>query len=165
LREDRERQARFAQLVREQGRAMFRAARSIADCDADAEDAVGEAICRAWRSYDTLRDPAAGRAWLLRIVVNCAYELYRREVKVVPMEALLQEPPAPQRDLDLAYDLWSAVQRLPIERRTAVVLFYYEDMSIEEIARTLDVPVGTVKSRLSRGREQLRQLLGEEETV
>ena len=59
--------------------------------------------------------------------------------------------------------LWEAVCALPPERRVAVVLFYYEDLTVEEIAKVLHVPQGTVKSRLSRARKQLKELLCGEE--
>ena len=62
------------------------------------------------------------------------------------------------------YDgLWEAVSALPPDRRAAVVLFYYEDMGVEEIARCLGIPRGTVKSRLSRARKQLKEMLCDEE--
>ena len=72
------------------------------------------------------------------------------------MEPAAAEPPRES-------GLWDAVRALPPERRTAVVLFYYEDMSVEPIARCLGVPAGTVKSRLSRARKQLREMLQEQE--
>ena len=68
---------RFVQAVGENSRAMFRAARAVLDSDADAEDAVGEAVLRAWQSWDRLRARGAVRAWLLKIAVNCAYEQRR----------------------------------------------------------------------------------------
>ena len=69
----------FAAAVTEHSHGMFRAARSILDSDADAEDAVGEAVLRAWQSWDRLRAWGAVRAWLLKIAVNCAYEQRRRD--------------------------------------------------------------------------------------
>ena len=72
----------FAAAVTEHSHGMFRAARSILDSDADAEDAVGEAVLRAWQSWDRLRAWGAVRAWLLKIAVNCAYEQRRRDSRV-----------------------------------------------------------------------------------
>ena len=60
----------FSAVVTRHGRSLFRAARAVLDSDADAEDAVGEAVLRAWQSWDRLRTPEAARAWLLKIVVN-----------------------------------------------------------------------------------------------
>lgn len=153
---------RFVQAVEENSRAMFRAARAVLDSDADAEDAVGEAVLRAWQSWDRLRARGAVRAWLLKIAVNCAYEQRRKTGRVDCTDQL--EAPAPFPNLDARCDLWTALTRLPRDQRAVVVLFYYEDMTQEQIASLLAVPRGTVKSRLSRAREHLRRLLREEET-
>lgn len=151
----------FAALVREHSRSMFRAARAILDCDADAEDAVGEAVLLAWQAFPKLNRPEAARCWLLKIAVRCAYGLRRRQRRVVYMDDLSQTagsapPPEPS-------GLWDAVLRLPEDQRLVVMLYYYEDLPVAEIAKTLSVPQGTVKSRLSRGRDRLRALLREEE--
>ena len=151
----------FAAAVTEHSRGMFRAARSILDSDADAEDAVGEAVLRAWQAWDRLRARGAVRAWLLKIAVNCAYEQRRRGGRVIYTDEL--EPLAGGAEDALPGGLWDAVLHLPEEQRAAVTLYYYEDMPVAHIARTLGIPQGTVKSRLSRGRERLRQLLSEED--
>ena len=78
----------FAAAVTEHSHGMFRAARSILDSDADAEDAVGEAVLRAWQSWDRLRARGAVRAWLLKIAVNCAYEQRRRDSRVIYTDEL-----------------------------------------------------------------------------
>ena len=148
----------FAAAVTEHGRRMYRAARSVLDSGADAEDAVGQAVLQAWQSLDRLRDKDAVRPWLVKIAVNCAYALRRKRGRVVYLEDLEQEPAAaelpPQCD-----GLWEAVCALPPERRVVVTLFYYEDMGVEQIAKCLGVPRGTVKSRLSRARKQLKEML------
>ena len=155
------RREEFARLVREHGRSMFRAARALLDSDAAAEDAVGEAVLLAWQSFPRLRDPSAAKSWLLRICVNCACGQRRKTGREVALEGL-EERAAPERDEALS-DLWRAVCSLPRDQRLAVLLYYYEDMPVAEIARTLGIAQGTVKSRLGRGRDRLRQMLREEE--
>ena len=71
-------QEQFARAVAEHSRAMFRAARAVLDSDADAEDAVSEAILRAWQAWGRLRKRESAWAWLLKITVNCAYEFLRK---------------------------------------------------------------------------------------
>ncbi len=151
----------FSAAVTAHGRSMFRAARAILDSDAAAEDAVGEAVLAAWENISRLRDRSAVRAWLVRIAVNRAYAQRRRDSRVLYLEDLPEAgaPAAGDRRYD---DLWEAVRALPEDRRIAVTLFYYEDMTVEQIAKCLNVPVGTVKSRLSRAREQLKELLKED---
>ena len=63
----------FAAAVTEHSRSMYRAARAVLDSDADAQDAVAQAVLQGWQSLDALRDKAAVRPWLVRIAVNCAY--------------------------------------------------------------------------------------------
>ena len=155
------RREEFVRLVREHGRSLFRAARALLDSDAAAEDAVGEAVLLAWQSFHRLREPAAVKSWLLRITVNCACGQRRKTGREVALEGL-EERPAPESP-EGPGGLWEAVWALPREQRLAVILYYYDDMSVAEIARTLGVPQGTVKSRLSRGRDRLRQMLQEEE--
>jgi len=107
----------FADAVTRHSRRMYRAARSVLDSGADAEDAVSQAILQAWQSLDKLRDREAVGPWLVRIAVNCAYALRRRQGRVVPLDGLAQEPAAPE---SVRYDgLWEAVSALPPERRAA----------------------------------------------
>ena len=151
----------FAAAVTEHSHRMYRAARAVLDSDADAEDAVSQAVLQAWQSLDKLRDKSAVRPWLVKIAVNCAYDQRRKQGKVVYLEDLSQEAAAP--DSSQNGGLWESVCALPPERRAAVVLFYYEDMRVDEIARALGVPQGTVKSRLSRARKQLKEMLCDKE--
>ena len=155
-------QEEFAAAVTEHGRRMYRAARAVLDSDADAEDAAAQAVLQAWQSLDRLRDKKAVRPWLVKIAVNCAYALRRKQGRVVYLEDLDREPAAAE-DPPRPDGLWEAVSALPVERRVVVTLFYYEDMSVEQIAKCLGVPQGTVKSRLSRARAQLKEMLQEQE--
>lgn len=152
----------FSAVVTRHGHSLFRAARAVLDSDADAEDAVGEAVLRAWQAWDSLRTPEAARAWLLKIVVNCACELRKKQGRVTYTDEL--ERLAGAAEEEPAHGLWEAVLRLPEEQRAAVVLYYYEELSVAETAKTLGVAQGTVKSRLSRARERLRELLNEEDS-
>lgn len=151
----------FSAAVTEHGPRMYRAARAVLDSDADAQDAVAQAVLQAWQSLDRLRDRSALRPWLVKIAVNCAYAMRRKQGRVVYLDDLPQEPAAPEPDRHEG--LWEAVCALPPDRRAVVTLFYYEDMTVDEIARALRVPRGTVKSRLSRARGQLKEMLQEQE--
>lgn len=151
---------RFAAAVTEHRRAMYRAARALLDSDADAEDAVSDATLRAWQAFGRLRDEKALKGWLLKITVNCAYEHRRRSARVTYTDDL--EPLAGGAEDRHSFTLWDAVCALPEEYRVATVLFYYDDMTTAEIAKTLGVREGTVRSRLSRARSRLRTLLEEE---
>ena len=153
--------SRFTALVQEHSRSMYRSARALLPGDAQAQDAVGEAVLQAWQSFEKPRDPKAAKGWLLKITVNCAYAQLRRDRRLVELEEA-ERMAAPEKE-ELPESLWQAVLRLPEEQRLAVTLYYYEDLSVAQIARTLGVPQGMIKSRLNRGRKRLRKLLEEED--
>ncbi len=133
-------QEEFTRGVQTYSRDMYRAARALTPCDADAQDAVGQAVLLAWQSLDRLRDPEALRAWLVKISVNCARQLNRRSRREVYLEDL---PPQAAAREDLRPELWDAVLSLPRDQRAAVVLYYYEDLPVADIASLLRVPAGT----------------------
>lgn len=139
---------------------MFRAARVLLDCDADAEDAVSDATLRAWQAFGRLRDEKALKGWLIKITVNCAYEHRRKSARMTYTDDL--EPLAGGVPDQHEGGLWDTVCRLPEDFRVATVLYYYEDMTTAEIAKALGVREGTVRSRLARARNRLRTLLEEE---
>lgn len=151
---------RFAAAVTAHRRAMYRAARALLSSDADAEDAVSEAILRAWQAFGRLRDENALKGWLIKITVNCAHEHHRKTARVSYTDDL--EPLAGGAEDRHDFTLWDAVCALPEDYRVATVLFYYEDMTTAEIAKALGIREGTVRSRLSRARNRLRTLLEEE---
>lgn len=151
---------RFAAAVTAHRRAMYRAARALLSCDADAEDAVSEATLRAWQAFGRLRDEKALKGWLIKITVNCAHEHHRKTARLTYTDDL--EPLAGGAEDRHGFPLWDAVCALPEDYRVATVLFYYEDMTTAEIAKVLGVREGTVRSRLSRARSRLRTLLEEE---
>ena len=150
-----------AQVIRHQD-AMFRAAKAILRSDEDAEDAVQEAICAAFAAREQLRDPQRFKPWMLRIVVNQSYELCRKRKATVDLDQLADYLPAGNQDPTEHLALWQAVLSLSDDLRSAVTLFYYDGLSVREIAAVLNISESAVKTRLSRGREKLRQLLNEQ---
>lgn len=124
-----------------------------------AEDCVQDAFVRAWKARFTLRDQGAERAWLLTIVANTARSHLRRRIPV-PTDAIPADLSSgdPFADLALSADLSQALAQLPPDQREVIVMRVYLDLSVEETARALRVAEGTVKSRLSRALEALRQI-------
>jgi RNA polymerase sigma-70 factor (ECF subfamily) len=148
--------------------AAFNLARWLSGNDHDAQDIVQEAYLRAVRFRDQCRQEST-RAWLLQIVRNtCHTWSSRTRTRDASIETLAEvqasEAASPQRVLERRQDA-SAVRRaielLPGEFREAIVLREIEGMSYREIAQIAGVPVGTVMSRLSRGRERLKELLAD----
>ena len=135
---------------------MFRVAKSILHNDSDAEDAVSESILTAYTALFTLKNRDSFKPWVMKILVRECYKIIKTRSSVDYLDEL---PGIPVHDADNTQVLWGYVNSLPHEYRSAVVLFYYEDMSIKAIAQTLSISQGTVKSRLSRGKARLKQLI------
>ena len=149
-------------LVVENQETLFHTAKAILRSDEDAEDAVQEAICTALERRDSLRELEKFRPWLLRILVNKCYDTCRRRRPTVDLEDVADYLPAKDQDHTERLTLWQAVMSLSGDLRAAVTLFYYDGLSIREISGVLGISEAAVKTRLSRGRARLRQLLEEE---
>jgi len=120
----------------------------------DAEDAAQEALVAVFRRLDTLREPAALRGWVRTIAAREAVRVARR--RAAPTTALADELPSP-RDVETAADIRDVLARLRPEQRAVLVLRDVEGLEEAEAAALLEVPVGTVKSRLHRARAAFRQ--------
>jgi RNA polymerase sigma-70 factor (ECF subfamily) len=135
---------------------LFRTALGILGNPHDAADALQDAGLKAYRYFDKLHQAEAGGAWLTRIVVNACYDVGRRRSRLVPtgLEPEREESAAPPDGTD--WELVELLQRLPDEQRTAVVLRFFQDLSVPQIADLMGVPEGTVKSRLFTALGKLR---------
>ena len=128
-----------------------------------AEDALQDALLLAWRDVRALRDPDAWDAWLRRLTVRACYKAAgkeRRRSKVelhVPPDPLVARTPDTSAHVAEREWVLGELGQLDIDRRTVLVLHYYLDLSLPEVAEILDIPYGTVTSRLHRGLEQMRR--------
>jgi RNA polymerase sigma-70 factor (ECF subfamily) len=138
---------------------LYRVSTTILPQLCDREDAVQEAIEVAWRKRSKLRDDRAMRAWVIRILINECYTQLRRRRRETPSETLPERETAP----DARPDLYQLFTSLDEKYRLPMVLYYVEGYSVEETARMLKMPQGTLKSRLHRGRMLLRETLSLEE--
>lgn len=133
----------------------------------DADDLVQDTLVRAWSKAGLWRGVADMRVWLLSIMHNLhADGLRRARLSLVELDEDTQEVPvAPTQGERLSLrDLQAALDLLPLEQKQVVLLVGLEDLSYAEVAIVLDIPIGTVMSRLSRGRERLRALMAGRET-
>jgi RNA polymerase sigma-70 factor (ECF subfamily) len=126
-----------------------------------ADHVAQEALVRAFRSLNAFDPTRAFRPWLKRITVNLAIDELRRERKHDPSRWDELRAVHPFEDRELLDEVVSAVRRLPERQRLVVVLHYWLDTGVDEIAAYLGIPVGTVVSRLSRARAALRAELEE----
>ena len=141
---------------------LRRYARALVGDRAAADDLVQDTLERAWSRVAQWRQGSDLRAWLFSIMHNLRVDQLRRPgLKTLPMEDGDFAVPAraTQSDRLELNDLESALARLPEEQRAVLLLVAIEEMRYDEVAATLGIPVGTVMSRLSRGRERLRLIL------
>lgn len=147
---------------------LRRYARALVGERAAADDLVQDTLERAWSRLAQWRPGGDLRAWLFSIMHNLRVDQLRRPgLTLQPGDGELPEMPvrATQSDhLELG-DLAAALERLPEEQRAVLLLVALEEMTYEEVASTLGIPLGTVMSRLARGRERLRQILAGQATV
>src|SRR5690349_13317294 len=137
-----------------------------------AEDAAQETFIQAWLHFSSYRPQLSLRNWLYRIAVNAATDMLRKEKRILPnpLENLAMRDPQPGPEARFSQEeritiIQKAVLSLPDACRAVLVLREYEGLSYHEIANTLDIPVGTVMSRLNYARKLLRGKLDQELSV
>ena len=160
----------FEELMHARIDAIYRLSYAIVGDEADARDSTQETFIAAWRRIRGLRDPDRFDAWLQRIAVNAARMTLRargrRRVREIPsgdiarLSAMSDRSQPERSDADL---LGSALGRLPVDQRAILVLHHLEGQGIAEMAEVLEIPVGTVKSRLHSARQALQAALGAED--
>ena len=146
----------FAREVTAAAEQLYRVAKSILANDADCEDAVSEAVLRAWIRRDTLRNEEYFRTWLTRIVIRESFRLAKKRRQTVPLEEADLLAAAPDETFT---DLYRALARLPAELRVTVELRELEGFSVAETALLTGVKPVTVKKRHARAKALLRELL------
>ena len=159
---DREFEAR----VTESSTLAFRVAYGVLRQRQDAEDVAQEAFTKAYTSFSQLRDRDRFRAWLVRMTWRLAINHQRSDRRRAQRETLHVDvaPPARTAADEIAtrerqQRLWNAIDALPEKLRVVTVLAGIEGHNVQEVARLLDLPEGTVKSRLFLGRQRLKELL------
>ena len=118
------------------------------------DDVVQDVFIRVWRNIDRFRNESSLRTWMYRICVNAAHEHFRRSPRVAE-ETKIHEPELPAHDedaLSMHEVIRKAILRLPAKQKSVFVLFYKQELSLEEIAESLGIPLGTAKSRLFNAR-------------
>ncbi len=152
----------YAQLVRASFPRLYGVANLILRDSDRAQDAVQDALVLAWKHVRSLRDPDAWDAWLRRLTVRACYKAAKKEKRRTEVEqhVTLDAGSAVTRDhsTELAERDWviGKLDSIDIEKRAVLVLHYYLDLPMPEVAEILDIPYGTAASRLHRGLEALR---------
>jgi RNA polymerase sigma-70 factor (ECF subfamily) len=150
-------------LVDEHYAALYRYAFRLSGSAADAEDLTQETFCKAQLSFAQLKDCSRAKPWLFSILRNAYLHRVRadRQRGCVSLDGVgdLPEPsPEPLPEID-PEQLQKALNELPESFRTPIILYYFEDFGYREIAEQMDLPIGTVMSRLARAKAHLRAQL------
>ncbi len=148
---------------------LFRTALRVTGNRSEAEDLIQETYLQAWKSFHRFELGTNCRAWLFKILFHVIHHHRRKwfgfNSKLVDVEegqlenTIAYQPPVPQHISD--EDVLAALGRVPLQYREVILLADVEEFSYKEIAETLSIPIGTVMSRLSRGRKILRAELAE----
>ncbi|NMM61770.1 RNA polymerase sigma factor [Clostridium sp. P21] len=142
---------------------LYHVSKSILTHDQDYEDAVQGAILKAYDKIDTLKKEQYFKTWLTRILINECYDLKRKEYPEVSYEDYFESAKVDERKN--YRELYLAIRNLPERIRITIVLYYVEGYSVEEIKQILEIPSGTVKSRLAKGRKLLKIKLENMEAI
>lgn len=128
-----------------------------------ADDLVQQTLCKALANQKQLKDMGAAEAWLFRILANCLKDYYRAKREVLSAEELVivdnRTPEIESEEQQLAQKVRHAVRKLPLAQCQVITLVDLEGFAYATVAETLEIPVGTVMSRLCRGRRALREYL------
>jgi RNA polymerase sigma-70 factor (ECF subfamily) len=156
----------FGTLVERHERRVYNLALRMTGREEDARDATQDAFLTALRKLSSYRGDAAFTTWLHRVAVNACYDLLRKRARGPILdregEHALEPPPVPDHahDVELSVDVRRALLEIPDDYRVVMLLHDVHDLPYEDVAAIVGIPVGTVKSRLHRGRVALARIMG-----
>ena len=154
-------EAQFKSILSDYGDTVYRVALHILCSVPDSEDVVQQTFTKLWTSDKHYDSEEHLRRWLIRVAVNeCRKELRSTRRRIAPLDDTATEPEFVN---DEYREVWEKVKALDPKYRTAVYLRYYEGYTAEEIAKMTGLTASTVRTRLMRAREQLKNLLGGDE--
>ena len=152
----------FTSLVIDSEEMLYKISMSMLKNEKDCEDAVQTAILTAYEKLNTLKKEEYFKTWIVRILINICNKQLNTRNKIVDISDYQNANPASNVSSE-ELEVRLADESLPIKIRQVVVLYYTEGFSVKEIKSILKIPEGTVKSRLSKGRELLKLELGSTE--
>lgn len=157
----------FLELIQMEKTKLYRTAFVYVKNESDALDIVQETIFKAYSSIRNLKEPSYFSTWLTRILINTSLDFIKKENKVIPIDQDSLEKIESSEGLMLEdkLDLLTAIEALSENYKTVIILRYYKDLKVKEIAELLDCPEGTVKTNLHRAVNLLKTKLLKEVCV
>ena len=156
----------FVKLIEQYKIQMYKTAKAILKNEDDVCDAIQEALMSLYRNIDALKQEKYFKTWLIRITINKCYDIIEKnsinENKVEKQQLYYEEK---TNNFETNMDLERALSLIENDLRTVTILYYYNDISVKDIAEILGIPTGTVKSKLARARNKLYEILKQEEVI
>jgi RNA polymerase sigma-70 factor, ECF subfamily len=152
----------FQKLIEAEKEKLYRMAYLYVKNESDAIDIVYETIYKAYISIKKLKEPDYFSTWLVRILINTALDFKKKNKRIIPVEELERygnDENTERLHIEERMDLVDAIARLEEKYKTIIILRYYHDLSIKEIAKILNCPEGTVKTNLHRAIQELRTFI------
>ncbi|WHY01668.1 RNA polymerase sigma factor [Neobacillus sp. DY30] len=160
----------FESMVKEHGKAIFNYIFSLVRQKELTEDLYQEVLISAYMAFHTVKEPSRLRGWLFTIARNKCRDYWRKENKtkqfwkeeVYSYSAAAEAPPLPEEEVlhkDSAAKMTESVKALPEIYQSAIFLYYYKDLTLNEISKRTNIPISTVKTRMKRGKEHLKPKL------
>lgn len=152
----------FCRKVSELKNGMYSVAVGILKNEADADDALQNTLIASYQHLDQLKFTEKFKPWIYRILTNECYRIInnrRYDADIDEIDCAADK----KQDYETKETLWNIINTMELNYRTVIILFYYENMSIKDIAKTLDISPDNVKQRLSRARTKLKSLLNQED--
>lgn len=148
----------FINLIEENITSMYRVAKGILVSETDVEDAIQNTILLSYKNIKSLKSDEFFKTWLIRILINECNKIYNFNKKCINFNEIKDNY---TNDKYENIDLKKAIDRLSDELRLPIILFYFEDLKISEISELMNIPIGTVKSRLARAKVKIAEFVGE----
>ena len=153
----------FSILIKSYENDLYKVAIAMTKNDDDALDCIQEAILQAYISIKDLRQDEYFKSWLIKILINKCNALLKKNKKILNLDVSITENDKVEQSEKL--ELKDSINNIDSDLKIIVILYYYEDMSIKDISESLNIPQGTIKSRLSRARSKLKEMLSIDEEV
>ena len=150
-------------IIMENMQSMYRVGFGILRNEDEIQEAISNTVIIVFEKINTLKKEEFFKTWLIRILINECYKIYNQNKKIVYLDEYTQNNLS-YEDQYMDFEIRNMIKALDQDLREIVVLYYLEDMSVTGISKILKIPEGTVKSRLSRARDKLKEKLQIEAT-
>lgn len=153
----------FSQLIKDNKSYMYNVAYLHTKYEEDAKEVVQETVYRAYKNIRKLRDPKKFKSWLIRILINTSNDILSKYgmIDLEHDESSFIKEHIENENIEIKIDLYNAIDELDDKYKNIIILRYYEDLKVEDVAKQLDCPVNTAKTRISKALKVMKKLLKE----